>query len=353
MKKKYVLFTLKSLIMKKYISLLVLIFFLSCKTYKPNYSYQDLKTNQIDYAQLTNWAAHPDLMDESDRTPQGDTVSYDGLVADVFFLHPTTYTGDKNQDKWNASIDDQKLNKKTDEGTIRFQASAFNYAGRVFAPRYRQAHLHAYFTDDKLSAKKAFDVAYEDVKNAFEYYLKNLNQGRPIILASHSQGTNHAERLLTEYFDGKPLQSKLVAAYLIGMPIKNNRFNAIKPCENGNETGCFVSWRTFKKGHQLPTEYTLDSICVTNPLSWQCNDLYMDKTQNKGTLLFEFDKVYENHVDAQVHKDILWASKPKFRGSIFLRTKNYHPADINFYYINIRENAVNRVNNYVKRANEK
>ncbi len=353
MKKKYVLFTLKSFIMKKYISLLVVISFISCKTYKPNYSYQDQKTNPINYAEVSNWAAHPDILDESDRTPEGDTVSYDGLIADVFFLHPTTYTGDKNQDKWNATIDDQTLNKKTDESTIRFQASAFNHAGRVFAPRYRQAHLHAYFTDDKLSAKKAFEIAYKDVKNAFEYYMKNLNDGRPIIIASHSQGTNHAERLITEYFDNKPLQKKLITAYLIGMPVKTNRFQSIKPCENEDEIGCFVSWRTFKKGHELPKEYTLDSICVTNPLSWKCNDSYVDKTQNKGTLLFDFDKVYENHVDAQVYKDILWANKPKFRGSIFLRTKNYHPADINFYYTSIRKNALNRVKNFISNVKEK
>jgi len=333
--------------------LFLVFLFISCKTYKPNYIYENKNSNPLDYALTSNWAAFPGIIDESDRTPEGDTISSDGPMADVFFLHPTTYTGDKNQDKWNASIDDQELNKKTDEGTIRFQASAFNHAGKVYAPRYRQAHLHAYFTDDKFSAKKALEVAYEDVKNAFEYFLKNLNRGRPIIIASHSQGTNHAERLLADFFDNKPLKQKLVAAYLIGMPVKTNQFKDIKPCENGDETGCFVSWRTFKKGHQLPTEYTLDSICVTNPLSWQCNDVYVDKMSNKGTLLFDFDKVYENHVDAQVYKDILWASKPKFRGSIFLRTKNYHPADINFYYYNIRENAVNRVNSYIKNENQK
>jgi hypothetical protein len=315
--------------------------------YKPEYTLHNNTFLIEDYSKLENWAAHPSKMDESDRTPEGDTVTYDGVVADVFFLHPTTYTGDKNQDKWNASIDDQKLNKKTDEGTIRFQASAFNQAGRVYAPRYKQAHLHAYFTDDKLSAKKAFDVAYEDVKNAFEYYLKNLNFGRPIIIASHSQGTNHAERLLTEYFDGKPLQSKLVAAYLLGMPIKKNQFKEIYPCKDSTDIGCFVSWRTFKKGYLLEEEIS-DSILVTNPISWTIDDAYMPKSANKGTLLFDFNEIYPQLVDAQVNNGILWATKPKFKGSIFLRTKNYHPADVNFYYFNIRENAKNRVEVFVR-----
>jgi len=338
-------------VMVKPSSFLIILFLISCKTYKPNYSFENKKISQTDYSILSNWAAHPEKFDESDKTPEGDTATYDGIVADIFFLHPTTYIGDKNQDQWNASIDDQVLNKKTDEGAIRFQASAFNHAGRVYAPRYRQAHLHAYFTDDKISAKKAFDLAYEDVKNAFEYFVKNLNHGRPIIIASHSQGTNHAEQLIEDYFVNKPLEQKLVVAFLIGMPVENKRFGEIKPCSNADEIGCFVSWRTFKKGHVLPEKYTLDSICVTNPLSWLCNGKYMAKSANKGTLLFEFDKVYKNHIDAQVHHDILWANKPKFCGSIFLRTKNYHVADINFYYFNIRENAVNRVSNYVKYNN--
>ncbi len=41
----------------------------------------------------------------------------------------------------------------------------------------------------------AFDLAYEDLKTAFENYLKHYNKGRPIIIASHSQGSLHALRL--------------------------------------------------------------------------------------------------------------------------------------------------------------
>ena len=54
----------------------------------------------------------------------------------------------------------------------------------------------------------------EDVKAAFQYYLEHYNNGRPIIIASHSQGTTHAKRLLKEFFDGTALQHQLVAAYL-------------------------------------------------------------------------------------------------------------------------------------------
>ena len=64
---------------------------------------------------------------------------------------------------------------------------------------------------DTSKAGKAFDFAYEDIKKSFEYYLQHYNNGRPIIIASHSQGTTHALRLLKEFFENKPLQ--LVAVW--------------------------------------------------------------------------------------------------------------------------------------------
>ena len=330
-----------------YINFSILTFLLSCKVYKPVDSFEDRQFNHLDYSNLEHWAAHPDKTDESDRTPEGIDSNNKSLPADVFFIHPTTYIGEKNQDQWNADINDRKLNQKTDEGTIRFQASAFNHAGRIFAPRYRQAHIHAYFSNDKTSSKKAFDLAYKDVKNAFQYYLQKHNNGRPLIIASHSQGTNHAERLIEEFISDTPLKEKLIVAYLLGMPVKKDQFKDIKPCNDSSETGCFISWRTFKSGHQLVENKKDGSIAVTNPLSWTTDTQYVPKSFNRGTLLYDFDNLYPDLVDAQVHNNILWANKPKFRGSIFLRTKNYHIADVNFYYYNIRQNAKLRVMNYL------
>jgi Protein of unknown function (DUF3089) len=329
--------------MRLLVSLVFVLFLVSCKTYRPNHDFLEPKQVVIDYDNLDYWAAHPAKSDAADLTPEGHLADKSAQKADVFFIHPTTYTGDKGQDQWNADLSDPKLVTKTNDGSITFQASVFNHAARVFAPRYRQAHLHAYFTKNKTAAKKAFDLAYADVKHAFEYYLKNENNDRPIIIAGHSQGTNHAERLLDDFFVNRPLGKKLIVAYLVGMPIRKNRFEGIAPCNDSLDTGCFVSWRTFKKGTQIPDKYALKDIAVTNPLSWKMDDNYIAKDKNLGTLLFDFDKIYHQHIDAQVHNDILWANKPKFFGSILLRTKNYHPADINFYYFNIRKNAVDRV----------
>jgi len=192
-------------------------------------AYHIAANGQPNYELLDYWAAHPDKRDPSDSVPfplQKEYV-YDSTV-DVFFIHPTTFTN-RSDERWNAEIDDTSLNAKTDYTTILFQASVFNQA-RVFSPRYRQANLKAYFTNDTVEAIKAFELAYDDVRTAFQYYLDHYNQGHPIILASHSQGSNHAIRLLKDFFDQKPLKEKLVVAYIIGMNIPLTSFTDLKPC---------------------------------------------------------------------------------------------------------------------------
>jgi len=164
-----------------------------------------------DYHNLDFWASHPAKVDSADAVPaQSDLINLQEFVdVDVFFIHPTTLM--KNSKKnWNAFLDNHKLNKKTDKTTIKYQASIFNESCKVYAPRYRQAHYRSYkaITKDNKNpkVKKAFEMAYADVKAAFQHYLENYNNGRPIVIASHSQGTTHSMKLLKEFFDGKPLQ---------------------------------------------------------------------------------------------------------------------------------------------------
>ena len=176
-----------------------------------------------DYSDINNWAAHPWKHDPSDSLPNALRKNYHpDSTIDIFFIHPTSYLDKTMPFGYNAPVNDAVLNKKTDGASILYQASIFNEAGRVFAPRYRQANYYAYFPTDTTAAIAAFDKAYEDIKAAFEYYLLHYNNGRPIVIASHSQGSTHAKRLIKEFFDGKPLQNQLVAAYLVGMPSKNS-----------------------------------------------------------------------------------------------------------------------------------
>ncbi len=304
-----------------------------------------------DYSNLNYWAAHPFKYDNSDSIPKPLQGKYkeDSLV-DIFFVHPTTYMDKQKSLGYTADIDNAELNAKTDYTSILYQATAFNQVGRVFAPRYRQANINCYHPiniEDSLLCVAAFDTAYSDVKTAFEYFLKHLNKGRPFIIASHSQGTTHTKRLLKELIDGTELQSKLVAGYLIGIPVANTQFKKIPECTSPNQTGCVVSWRSYKEG--FTPEYIEKekfTVIVTNPLTWDNLQPIATRQQNLGGVFYNFNKTYEKTASAKVNGSVLWSSKPRFFGNVFLTTKNYHIADINMFYLNIKENAYKRINAY-------
>lgn len=308
-----------------------------------------------DYSKTDNWFALPGRNDMADRVMgQKDDVynNEDTLKADVFFIYPTIFTGKANDDYlWNANIADDKLNSRITNTTIKYQSTAFNNAGRMFIPKYRQAQLTAYFTRSAEDGIAALDTAYTDVKRAFLYYMKNYNNRRPIIIASHSQGTSHAERLVAEFFDGKPLQKQLVAAYLVGMPINKNRYTTIKPCSTPTETGCYCSWTTFQRNYYPKTYYCrgyADAACV-NPISWTFDNTAMTRKQNAGGLFYNYKKIAEHCSDAQVKGGILWIRHPHFPFSFMIYMTNYHVGDINLFYNDVRNNAILRVNEFLKK----
>ncbi len=308
-----------------------------------------------DYSNLESWAAHPDKPDRADLSPSPDLPDLQkDAPVDVIFLYPTTYTGgilyNRYQRDWNASVLDKKTNLKTDKGTIQFQASIFNGAGRVFAPRYRQAHLHVFFTKkDTAAARQALDLAYADTKAAFAYYLKHWNNGRPFIIAGHSQGARHAMYLIKEMIEGTPLESQLVAAYIVGWPVKAGFYKTLKPCQSPEQTDCFCSWRTWERNSGLRRASQPDVIC-TNPLNWTTTEkVYADKSLNRGGVIRPFARIYPQVADAEVCKGFLLARKPKFKGSILFQRKNYHVGDLNLYYLNVRENAQARTKAYLRR----
>jgi hypothetical protein len=328
--------------------------FLFCSCSKKNYlqgiNYKIPQDQDApDYSNLVYWASHPWKYDPADNTPSSLKKITNDSLADVFFIHPTTYTDLSMPMGWNAALSDTKLNRKTDRTTILYQASVFNEHCRIFAPRYRQANFKVFLIQDKSKTDKAFDLAYKDIKSAFEYYLQHYNHGRPIIIASHSQGTIHAGRILKEYFEGKLLQKQLVGAYIIGMPVVVNYFTELKPCNDSTSTGCFVTWRTFRD------DYTPSFIArekeityVTNPLTWTIDDRFAPASLNEGGILKNFNKVIPGLVHAQKHNNVLWVNKPAFFGNIFLTIKNYHVVDYNLFYLNIRNNVATRIQSFLK-----
>ncbi|MGL6267390.1 MAG: DUF3089 domain-containing protein [Chitinophagaceae bacterium] len=305
------------------------------------------ETGKPDYAQLNYWAAHPDKWDPSDSISLPLKTGLSNKDADVFFLHPTSFTDEKFAYQPNARIDDSLLNKKTDYTSILYQASVFNGSCRIYAPRYRQAHLQMYYNKDTAKAKAAFELAYQDIKSAFNYFLKTQNNGRPIIIASHSQGTTHAKRLLKELFDGTVLSKQLVVAYILGIPVEKNYFSTLPLCKDTTATGCYISWRTYRKGYEEGAISSKDTtIAVINPYLWTPENELAKKHLQKGAVLYNFNKVYRHTQSSQIVGNSLWISKPKFPGGFFYFTKNYHAGDFNLFYIDIREDIARRINQF-------
>lgn len=340
------------------------------------------------YSNENNWSALPYKKDMGDLVPQGCSDNQATAAVDVFYIHPTLYSKKpKTIYKWNHDINDPKLNRTIDKLATKYQATTFNAAGRLYVPRYREAHFSVFLTEHLDDKKAALDVAYSDVEAAFNYYLENYNQGRPFIIASHSQGTIHAVRLLKYKIIGTPLQQQLVVAYLPGMAVPKDSLPGLPVCIEPNSIGCFTSWGTYKRGH-IPATYNQGlarAVCV-NPISWKYEDSltyednsnasthpnptsgksnitaighvdnqfvrklgsYTPKEMHRGAVLKPFGKVYPQISDAQVFGGLLWITKPKFPGAFLYQTSNFHSGDINLFYIDIRENAQLRASTFVQ-----
>jgi hypothetical protein len=322
-----------------------------------------------DYEQPASWAALPTLEDDADvALPELPAVARGAASADVFFIHPTTFVAKR----WNAAIDDPAVERATARGATLIQASAFNACCAVYAPRYRQASGKA-FVEPSPDGDRAIDLAYTDVAAAFEAFLARRGEARPFVLASHSQGAVLAARLLREEIWGKPPGEHLVAAYLIGGPITHKTIGeGIPVCASEEQWGCVVAWnaRGPRYGGNFENKYApgapepvASRICV-NPLSWKTDGAAAPASKNQGALFFdaEVPKVLPAFADATCEDGTLLITE---MGSVpgrdfasgllmwMVGPDNYHPIEYQLYYVNLRQNAVRRVQAYLAAHGER
>ncbi len=328
--------------MKKSIFFLLgVLLFNSCKT---AYNTTSFKTTAIpsapDYSNSYYWAVLPEQYPAGLKNITGEYIEKD---TDVFFVYPTLLT-DKKDPLWNADVTRDDIRKKVLEQSVKFQASAFAQAGNLYIPFYRQSHYKIYVPPHNLQEEASRMVAYQDVKTAFEYYLKHYNNGRPIIIASHSQGSIMCGMLLQEFFDNTALQKQLVAAYIPGVKIQDKEFKSLKKMETPLATGGYVSWNTYKRKN-YPKNYAnwYKGATTTNPISWD-NSPTTSLDQHLGVLNGD-GKIYPKALRLQLVDGLIWSSVPKIPKRFFLSfVKNYHFADINLFWKDIEKNAVDRAN---------
>jgi hypothetical protein len=302
-----------------------------------------LTAQVINYEYISNWAVHPNNIPGVLLPYIKDTSNFS--KADVFYVYPTLFL-DKKDERWNIPIDDTVFRKKVLDNAVRFQASAWVESGRMFAPYYRQANIRAYRNLEN-GGREALLFAYSDIKAAFQYYLDHFNNGKPIILAGHSQGSTHLTLLLKDFFDGKPLQKQLVAAYLPGIGLKKNEFNTIPLMTSPNQVGGFVSWNTFKrKVNKEKFEMWYKGKAVINPVTWN-SDKIAERKKHQG-FLFSNNKIYQQSFSTHLIDGAIWITTPHFPyRSMAWTMDDYHIGDVNLFWVDVNLNSKQRLEEYL------
>lgn len=280
--------------------------------------------------------------------------------AAVFFVHPTSYL---DKAHWNGPVSDPTSQARA-VVLVRGMASAFSAAGDIWAPRYRQAAIGAFLTDDP-RARQALDLAYGDVAQAFDTFLASVPANRPIILAGHSQGSLQLMRLIHERVAGQPLARRIAGAYLIGWPVSlahDLPGLGLPACTAPDQPGCVVSWLSFADPADpamMLTAYGrspgLDGaprgaspFLCSNPLTGGTGGSE-PAAANLGTLLPDLamtsGKIVPRTVPAQCSASgFLMIGPGPNLGPYVLPGNNYHVYDIPLFWSNLRADAVGRVN---------
>jgi hypothetical protein len=307
-----------------------------------------------DYRDGRAWAALPGRADRADLALIAGTRDQQATAqADVFFLH----AGANFTSYWNLPIDHWIGRRLVDGGSIAPLASLWNGCCRVYAPRYRQ---EAILVPEGADRDKALELAYSDVRRAFRYYLARYNQGRPLILAGANSGARHALRLLGDEFAGTPLKSRLVAAYLVSAKVDRAaraRLPDIPICDSATQTGCINTWSTVGRQRQAQTVAADDAACV-NPLSWRAEGGLVDRELNRGgvrpSLVGTFfdgppPQAIAHMADAECAHGYLWVTPNPAIADAYQPggPGDYHSQNLTFFYANVRENALQRVQSFV------
>ena len=183
---------------------------------------------------------------ESDGSSRVETPQANPRArVDCFYVYPTV----SSQPGPNAT----KAKDPEVLAIARYQAQRFSQQCRVFAPVYRQLTVPSLFTAG--ASQAAREKAFGDVREAWLEYLRVHNNGRPVVLIGHSQGTFMLRALMRTDIDNNPsVRSRLVSALLLGGNVLTAKgkvtggdFTNVPACTRVNQYGCVVAWSAFNE----------------------------------------------------------------------------------------------------------
>lgn len=298
--------------------------------------------------------------------PGGDR---EDLEADIFYVHSTTFY---SSESWNAPIDHGAADSAAQRAAAPNEIGPFFRLGRIYAPRYRQATLFAFFTH-KYDGVAARRLAYGDIRRAFQAFLRARDAERPIILVGYGQGGLHALGLLQDYFQrDAALRSRLVAAYILRQAVPLSLFEEqlalTPPCTEPNQARCVFSYTDFEKPFDEEMRRTRDRsmvwtadgdltatqgeplLCV-NPLAGLPTDAHVGPAQHVGAAsatglrLGETPPPVARAIGAQCVDGVLVVDRPR---QDFLRRSGWFGAKwrvqhFNLFYFDLAEDAKRRL----------
>lgn len=299
-------------------------------------------TEQPDYSQPESWASRPDIISHP---------------ADVFYVYPTVYSEEK---PLNMDIMKRPDLRSKVQGLLVAQAGVYSKSANLFAPYYRQTSFVALNPEEDMYRNKYFRIGADDVAAAFNYYLKHLNQGRPFILASHSQGSLVMIDLMRNKLGDPKLQKKLIAAYLIGysvLPMDFKEYPWMKPATSADDTGVVISYNTQAPGATGSPVLVEGAFCI-NPLNWKTDSTPAGKMMNKGAVFFDdftgtLIKEVPHYTGARINTETgaLETMPPDYDR---LELGHFpqgvlHKFDYAFWYRNLQDNVARRIANYLSK----
>ena len=301
---------------------------------------------RVDYAQEENWAWLGIGQDKA---------------ADVFLVCPTV----DMKDEFNMSMTDEAT-KANFLGALNMERGIYEDSARLFAPYYRQAAMKVYSLTQQ-EREPYMALAYRDVSDAFSYYLENLNQGRPIILAGFSQGADMCYRLMEEYFGEEALADRLVAVYAIGWPLTQEmteKYPQLKPAQSADDLGTVISF-------ECEAEEVTDSFIIPqdmkalsiNPLNWKTDGTPASREENlgacftdySGSIVMDAGALCGGYLDEARGVLKVTDVSPSDYPAIVpgLPEGAYHIYDYQFFFRNLQDNVALRVDAYQASLSQK
>ena len=261
---------------------------------------------KLDYSKAENWVERP-----TEATKP----------VDVFFIYPTV-TGFRNPVQICEVTDSEMVAGA--KFVRQVQTSVFEESCNIFMPFYRQISMPKPGTDYRFVTNY---LSGFDATDALDYFLTHLNQGRPFILAGHSQGSSTLLNLLENYMTKHPeALSRMIAAYPIGFA---------------------------KNATLAPNGLSI------NPINWKRDDTYAPAKDNLGSL--------DEMTGRVIVPGIVDARVDTIRGSVVVTTaaakpfaisekeavplfgpECYHRNDYGFFFNNLKQNIADRIKAFME-----